>query len=146
MHFFDPSRKFSSPVSTNNDRRYISKVLLNYSKTSWDTIKCHKDIQCISKQCILRYIYGCLIPCQIITKSMSQMVNYKLISISSYLINGYNKLYHYKTQYLAKCQTWRTLTLCQIFTWVSDKKQCKTVYLKIFGPKPKQCPIKVSVQ
>ena len=29
---------------------------------------------------------------------------------------------------------------------LSDKKQCKTVYLKIFGPKPKQCPIKVSVQ
>ena len=25
------------------------------------------------------------------------------------------------------------------------KKQCKTVYLKIFGPFSKQCPIKVSV-
>ena len=27
-----------------------------YSKTSWDTDKCPKNIQCISKQCILRYM------------------------------------------------------------------------------------------
>ena len=29
--------------------------------------------------------------------------------------------------------------------FICCKKQCKTVYLKIFGPFSKQCPIKVSV-
>ena len=39
---------------------YLQKTsvlsLCQYSKTSWDTDKCPKNIQCISKQCILRYM------------------------------------------------------------------------------------------
>ena len=31
-------------------------MYLSYSKTSWDTDKCPKNNQCISKQCILRYM------------------------------------------------------------------------------------------
>ena len=32
-----------------------SSKIYNYSKTSWDTVKCPKNIQCIKKQCISRY-------------------------------------------------------------------------------------------
>ena len=35
---------------------YLQNTIRTYSKTSWDTVKCPKNKQCISKQCILRYI------------------------------------------------------------------------------------------
>ena len=35
----------------------LAHLECKYSKTSWDTVKCPGNKQCISKQCILRYVF-----------------------------------------------------------------------------------------
>ena len=46
-----------------------------------DTVNCPRNIQCISKQCIVRYLYSYLIPCQIVTKSVSHIKGPTLVAI-----------------------------------------------------------------